>query len=103
MTMEEHDKGLEHTSKLIEESKIKLNPGKCEFRKSTIRYFGHIISDKGTQLSKNKIKAILKLPPPTAIPELKRFLGMTHIFRQTCAEFSRSTTANVRTFEKGYS
>ena len=45
--MEEHNKRLEETLKLIEESGIKSNPGKCELRKSTIRYLGQIISDKG--------------------------------------------------------
>ena len=76
-TMEEHHKRLEETLKLIEESGIKLNSGKCEFRNSNIRYFGHIIPDKGIQSSKDKIEAILKLPPPSAISELIRFLGMT--------------------------
>ena len=68
-TMEEHNKRPEETLKLIE-SGIKLNPGKCEVRKSTIRYFRHIISDKEIQPSKDKIEEILKLPPPSAIPEL---------------------------------
>ena len=35
-TMEEHNKRLEETLKIIEESEIKLNPRKCKFRKSTI-------------------------------------------------------------------
>ena len=91
-TMEEHDKRLEETWKLIEESGIKLNPGKCELRKSTIQYFGHIISDKEIQPSKNK-----------SYPCLKKISQNDTIFRYICAEFSRSTIANVRTFEKGYS
>ena len=64
--MEEYDKRLEETLELIEESGIKLNPGKCEFRKSTIRYLGHIISDKEIQPRKDKIEAILKFPPPSS-------------------------------------
>ena len=76
-TMKEHDKRREETLWWIEESGIKLNPGKCEFRKRAIRYLGHIISDKGIQPSKDKIEVILKLPPPSTIPELKRCPGMT--------------------------
>ena len=72
-TMEKHDKRLEETLKSV----IKLNTGKWEFRKSIIRYFGHIIPDKGIQPSKDKIEATLKVPPPSAITELKRFLGTT--------------------------
>ena len=53
-TMEEHDKRLEETLKMIEESGIKLNQGKCEFRKSSIRYFWGIISDKGIQPVRTK-------------------------------------------------
>ena len=99
-TMEKHNKRQEETLELIEESGIKLNPGKYEFRKSTIRYFGHVISDKGIQPSKDKIKVILKLPPSSAILELKIFLGMTQYLGKYMPKFS-STTANVRTFEKG--
>ena len=86
--MEEHDKRLEETLKLIEESGIKLNPGKCQFRKSTIQYFGHIISDKGIQPSKDKIEVMLELPPPSAIPELKRSLGMTQYLGKYVPNFA---------------
>ena len=84
-TMEEHDERLEET--------LELNPGKREYGKSTIRYFGHIISNKGIQPCKEKNRGDTKVTPAFCNPETERFLGIT-IFRQICAEFSRSTTAN---------
>ena len=93
--MEQHYRRLEETLKFIEKSEIKLNLVKCELRKSTLRYFRHIISDKGIQPRKDKIEEILKLLPRSANPELKSFPGMT-IFRQIYAESNRSTTVNVK-------
>ena len=84
--MDEHDRRLKETLKLIEKPVIKLETVKYEFRKIIIRYFGHIIPDKGIQPSKEKIEAISKLPSSS----VAKFLRNNTIFSQICAEFSKT-------------
>ena len=57
---------------------LKLNKGKCEFRKHKLEYFGHIISEKGISPNTQKIKAILNLKAPQNGPELQRVIGMVN-------------------------
>ena len=69
-TTEEHDRRLSKVMQKIQSAGLKLNKGKCKFRKHNLEYFGHTISEKGTQ----KIKAILNLKAPQNVPELQRVI-----------------------------
>ena len=44
-----HDKRLERVLKRIETEGITFNSGKCEFSKSELKFFGHIIDQQGVQ------------------------------------------------------
>ena len=46
-SVEDHDKNLHKTLLVIKESGLKLNKNKCEFSKSTLNYFGHVLSADG--------------------------------------------------------
>ncbi|XP_033728239.1 uncharacterized protein K02A2.6-like [Pecten maximus] len=75
-TLEEHDQRLRKVMDRIQESGLKLNKEKCEFSKSRIEYFGHVISDKGISPNPKRIEAICDLEPPKDITELRRIIGM---------------------------
>ena len=36
---------------------------------------GHLVSDKGIEVDKAKIKVIEKLPPPTSVKGIRSFFG----------------------------
>ena len=77
-TVKEHNKRLEETLRRIHDAILRLNREKCEFRKSKIEYFGHVISEEGISPITERIKAIVDLPAPTNVTELRRVLGMIH-------------------------
>lgn len=79
---EEHDENLHKTLQIIKESGLKLNEDKCEFRKSTLNYFGHVLSADGKSPDPCKVKAIRELPAPTNVPELRRVIGMINYLRR---------------------
>ena len=54
---EEHEENL-HKTLQIKKSGLKLNKDKCEFRKSTLNYFGHVLSAGGIRPDPCKVKAI---------------------------------------------
>ena len=75
-SLEEHDKRLDATLKVIQESGLKLNKAKCEFRKEELNYFGHVINEKEISPDPEKVKAIHDLSPPENVQELRQVLGM---------------------------
>ncbi|RWS02016.1 KRAB-A domain-containing protein-like protein, partial [Dinothrombium tinctorium] len=60
---------------------IKLRPSKCEFFKDKITFLGHVLSSKGIELSEDKVNAIINLPEPKTVTEIKSFLGVLNYFK----------------------
>ena len=50
---------------------------------------GHLISARGMEVDKAKIKAIEKLPPPSSVKGIRSFLGHSGFYRQFIKDFSR--------------
>ena len=59
----------------IQESGLKLNRDKCEFRKTEIEYFGHVITSEGIRPSGSRVDA---METPTNLTDLRRFIGMVN-------------------------
>ena len=57
---------------------ITLNQSKCEFSRSTIKFLGHVINEKGICADPEKTKAIANFAAPTNKKELRRFLGIVN-------------------------
>jgi hypothetical protein len=50
---------------------------------------GHIISNKGFEVDKEKIDIIMNLPYPKSIKEIKGFLGHVGFYRRFIKDFSK--------------
>lgn len=75
---EEHETALNTVLKRINEAGLTLNPKKCQFRKESIKFLGHVISKEGISIDPEKVEGITKFPEPTDVHELRRFLGMVN-------------------------
>ena len=62
----------------IRESTLKLNKTKCQIRKQSIVFLGHIILSEGIKIDPSKTGAITKTPLPRSVNKLQRFLGMVN-------------------------
>jgi hypothetical protein len=60
--------------------KITLNPEKCFLGMSEVDFVGHVISEHGITFTKDRIKKVLDIPPPTHEKGLKKFLGVANYF-----------------------
>ena len=58
---EEHDRNLRAVMQTVRASGLKLNREKCQFGKSEIKYFGHIVGKDGIKPSTEKVRAISDL------------------------------------------
>src|SRR5438132_1474385 len=60
---------------------LKMHPSKCEFLQQSVKYVGHIFSDKGIAADTQKLGAILEFPRPHTKRNVKSFLGMVQFYR----------------------
>ena len=72
-----------------EETNLVLNWEKCHFMVQEGIVLRHWISTRGIEVDKAKIEAIEKLPPPSSVKGIRRFLGHDRFYRQFIKDFSR--------------
>ena len=77
-TKAEHDERLTKVLNLLKEAGLTLNPKKCQFNRTTIKYLGYIVDGNGIRPDNKKLEAIKEYPTPKNITELRRFLGMVN-------------------------
>ncbi|XP_054283462.1 uncharacterized protein K02A2.6-like [Macrosteles quadrilineatus] len=75
-TSEEHDENLKRVLDTALKLGIKFNPNKMQFKKSEVKYLGHIVSAAGIQPDPDYVKAIVEMDPPTDKKGVMRLLGM---------------------------
>ena len=88
----QHDERLTRVLERIESAGVTLNPEKCEFSKSSVRFLGHCIDKDGVRADPEKTAAICSMQPPRSVSELRRFMGMINQmgkFSPNIAEISK--------------
>ncbi|RVW38381.1 hypothetical protein CK203_090259 [Vitis vinifera] len=50
----------------LEKYGMKLNPSKCAFGVSAVKFLGFIVSQRRIEVSPNQVKAVMETPPPGA-------------------------------------
>src|SRR3954453_7771734 len=81
-TIEEH---MEHVCSVLEtlaNARFYAKISKCKFLASEIDFLGHVITPEGIKADHKKVEAILNIPIPTNVTQLRRFLGMTGYYRK---------------------
>ena len=61
----------------LEKVCLKVKPDKCHFFKPSIKFLGHIVSEKGIATDPEKISAVKEWILPSTADGLKTFLGLT--------------------------
>eukprot|EP00118_Oscarella_pearsei_P023756 m.288835 g.288835 ORF g.288835 m.288835 type:complete len:174 (+) comp40707_c0_seq8:662-1183(+) len=77
-TAEEHDRRLRAVLRQLQQAGLTLNSEKCQFKVSSVKFLGQIVGPDGVQSDPDKIAAIVKMPPPTDVKGVRRFLGMAN-------------------------
>ena len=75
---EEHLKLAYTFLKKLDEDNLRINLPKCHFAKTEIEWLGHEFTRSGIALLESKTAAILSLPPPNNLKQLRSFLGSVH-------------------------
>ena len=74
-TAELHIAHLSEAFQILKKYNMKLNPAKCAFGVSVVKFLGFIVNNRGIEANPDKIKAVLDMPPPSNIKEVQRLTG----------------------------
>ena len=82
------------------EKNLVLNWEKCHFMVSQGIVLGHIISEKGIEVDKEKTDLISKLLSPTNVKTVRQFLGRAGFYRRFIMGFSKIAKPLYKLLEK---
>lgn len=88
-TLEEHERRLLQVLTRLREYGLKLSPEKCRFFQTSVKYLGHIVSERGVKTDPEKIEAIKTWPRPKTLKELRSFLGFSGYYRRFIKDYSQ--------------
>ncbi len=77
----EHIEHIRYVLEQLKKAGLTVNPVKCQFGKTEIKYLGFIVSPEGVRVDRDKIAPILDYPAPKTVKQVRRFLGMCGWYR----------------------
>jgi len=98
-SIEEHRDHLHKVFSKLEEEEIYLSDSKAQLVMKEVEYAGHRISKDGIRPIHSKVDAILNLPYPTTVKEVRQFLGAVNWYRN-CVPDLNSLTAELTDLTK---
>lgn len=90
-SFEKHIEVLEEVFRRLRSAKLTVSREKCQFCRPELRYLGYVVDSHGLHVDPEKIKAILDMPPPTCVTEMRRILGLASWYRRFIPNFSTLT------------
>lgn len=94
-TWEGHIDLLEKTFEALQAAGLTLKPSKVQFGPKEVKYLGHVLSSEGIRLGDDRIKAILDLPTPKTIKELRSVLGTVNYVKRFIPDLATITAPLV--------
>ncbi|RVW70979.1 Transposon Tf2-2 polyprotein [Vitis vinifera] len=93
-TREEHVLHLQEVFQLLRKYDMKLNPSKCVFGVSTVKFLGFMVSQRGIEVSPDQVKTVMETPPPRSKKELQRLTGKLVALGRFIARFTDELRRN---------
>ena len=88
-TMEEHLERLDKVLQRLKDCNLKLNPKKCKFLQTKVKYVGHIVSENGVEADPEKLEKIRNWPIPKTSEEIHKFTSFAGYYRRFVKDFSK--------------
>ena len=88
-SFEEHLERLDRVLNRLKECNLKLNPKKCMFLQTEVKYVGHIVSQKGIWADPEKTDKVKNWPTPKNAEEVRKFTSFAGYYRRFVKDFSK--------------
>ena len=92
----EHDLYLLEVLDRCQQAGLHLNPDKCQIKKSSVKFYGNLLTTTGMQPDPKKVDDIVKLASPTKKQELRSLVGMVTYLNR----FIQNTTSLLEPLRK---
>lgn len=87
-TFEDHVSVLKEIFERLYKANITVSWEKCQFCRPEMRYLGYIVDARGLRVDGDKVKAMLELPKPKSVTEVRRIVGTFSWYRRFVPDFS---------------
>jgi hypothetical protein len=81
-SLDEHLLHLREVLQVLMQHNLFAKLSKCQFAKTEIEYFGHLVSQQGVRANPSKLEAMVTCTPPRSVKSLWGFLGLTGYYRK---------------------
>ena len=99
---ENHIAVLDRVFERCRANKMKMNPLKCAFGVSAGTFWGFVFHRNGIEVDPSKIKAILEMPPPITLKQLKSLMGKISYIRWFIPNLSKKVKPWSVIMKKGF-
>lgn len=90
---------LEEIFKTLDAANMKIQLDKCDFFKTEVEFLGFSVNGNGVKMIRKKVDAIINIPYPNTLRQLRSFLGLCNYYRrfiQGYADIAKPLTAMLR-------
>ena len=87
-TWERHQRILEEVLQRIRAAGLKIKRDKCQFARDSVKFLGHIVSERGTEPDSAKVQAVRDFPTSSCFRDVRGFIGMASYYRRFVENFS---------------
>lgn len=101
-TFEKHLSILESVFKRLLEAGLTVSPEKCKFCRPELKYLGYVVNEKGLSPDEDKVKAIVDIPTPRGISDVRRLLGTASYYRRFIPNFSTRVAPITQLLHKNH-
>lgn len=101
LTWKDNLEQLKLVLQLLEHHRWVANKKKNEFRRQQIRHLGHQISEKGVEMDRDKIRAVLEWEKSKNLKALRGFLGLTGYYKHFVQGYGRIAKPLTELLKKG--
>jgi cleavage and polyadenylation specificity factor subunit 1 len=85
---ETHFQHLQTILDRLQNYSMRVNLQKCKFFQNSVVYLGHEVSADGVKPVSRRVDALLEMPPPADVKELRRFLGTVGFYHRYIDHYS---------------
>ena len=87
-SIKEHLEHIRILFQRLREADLKLSKRKCCFLKAHVQYLGHYISESGLEPVPEKLENLKRMPPPTDVTGVRKFLGFIGYYGKFIPQYS---------------
>jgi transposase InsO family protein len=98
---ERHMRVLKAVMDRLAEWQVYISPNKAHLGMQRMEYLGHVLTPEGIEPCESKIQAVVNLPDPSSVTELRSALGMATFYCSFLPHFSNVKSVLTRLTRKG--